>query len=239
MAAPPWLSVLMPTYNGADHLRAALDGILAQGHRRIEVIAVDDGSTDATVAILKSYARKLPLRLVRRQRPGNWVTNTNHALSLAKGDWACFLHQDDVWFKNRLAQLRTFIDQRPSAALVIHPAWYIDSDGKRLGLWRCPLPARAGYQDPRLVMDRLVVQNFIALPAPIFRRKTAVRLGGLQEDVPHSADWDFWLKLAGTGRVGYLPLPLAGFRIHPFSQSFRLSCHEGDVRHRLKAVMVA
>src|SRR5437660_9050514 len=87
--AGPWLSVIMPTYNGAAYLGAALESVRAQGDADIEVIAVDDGSSDDTVGLLESYAGRLPLRVVRRERVGNWGANTNHGLTLARADHVC------------------------------------------------------------------------------------------------------------------------------------------------------
>jgi GT2 family glycosyltransferase len=233
--AEPWLSVIMPTYNGAAYLPAALESIAVQGDPDIEVIAVDDGSTDASMPILISHRSRMPLQIVQREHNGNWVANTNHGLSMARGRWVSFLHQDDVWMPNRLAVLRLIAERRPDAALILHPSWFIDHQGRRLGLWRCPL--RAGLHHPASVVERLLVQNFIALPAPVFQREAARKVGGLQEDLWYTADWDFWLKLAATGPTKYVPIPLAGFRIHPLSQTMRRSSQADELRRQLQVVL--
>src|SRR5438093_1415934 len=80
----PWLSVIVPTYNGAAYLAHALDSIAGQRDEHMEVIAIDDGSADTTPQILRGYARWLPLRIFHR-RVGNWVANTNYGLSSAGG----------------------------------------------------------------------------------------------------------------------------------------------------------
>ncbi len=233
----PWLSVIMPTYNGQDYLAAALDNIRAQGDDGVEIIAVDDGSSDGTLAILEAFAARLPLRIVRRGHVGNWAANSNYGLKLARGEWACWLHQDDLWGKHRLAALRSVLAQRPEAGLVLSPSWYIDPTGRRLGIWRCPLPVRNGPLDARLVVERLLVQNFIALPAPIFRREAALQVGGLQENLWYTADWDFWLKLAGCCRTVFLPRALACFRVHPQSQTIRRSTQRHDFSRQLAVVL--
>ena len=91
----PWLSVIMPTYNGASYLSAALESIAIQLEKDIEVIVVDDGSTDRTISIIRAYTHRFPLRIVERNHSGNWVANTNMGLSLARGEYVSFLHQDD------------------------------------------------------------------------------------------------------------------------------------------------
>jgi len=136
----PWLTVVMPVYNGENYLERALGSVLAQGDRDVEVIAVDGGSTDRTVEILESYTTRLRLKLFRCGRPGSWVAQTNHGLSQARGDYACFLHQDDLWLKDRLVTLRRLVAKAPHVTMFRHSSWFIDPAGRRVGTWRCPLP---------------------------------------------------------------------------------------------------
>ena len=217
----PWLSVVMPTYNGEAYLASALESVVAQGDRDIEVVAIDDGSTDATVSILESFSDRISLTLVRDSHAGNWVANTNRGLLIARGEYACILHQDDLWLANRLRLLKARLVSDPRATLLVHPSWFIDSTGKRLGLWRCPLPQHARAIEPEYMVSRLLVQDFIAMPAPLFRRSVALQVGGLDEDLYQTADWDFWLKLAAAGVSHHLSRPLAAFRIHAQSQTIQ------------------
>jgi len=231
----PWLSVIVPTYNGAPYLGATLASIERQAGDGVEVIAVDDGSADATPAILAEYARRLPLRVFLRPRVGNWVASTNYGLSVARGDYACFLHQDDVWLPDRLRVLRRLVDDEPGVALFLHPARYIDHGGQQVGLWRCPL--QAGKLRPDVVVERLLVQNFIAVPAPLFARAAALRAGGLDEGLWYTADWDFWLRLAAAGPAVYYPRPLAAFRIHALSQTARGVSRADEMRRQIEQVL--
>ena len=224
----PWLSVLMPTYNGAAYLRSALDSVVAQHDPEIECIAVDDGSTDDTVAILRTYADRMALEIVERPRVGDWVANTNIALARARGAFACLLHQDDTWLDGRLRRMKAATDRHPDVDLLLHPAWFIDSRGRRLGPWRCPLPAEPAVIDPAVILPRLMIQNFVAIPSPIFRTTAARAVGGLDDALWYTADWDFWLKLGATSRTLYLPEPLACFRVRPEAQTSRRSVDIAD-----------
>ena len=224
----------MPTYNGAAHLRAALESVRAQA-TGIELIAIDDGSDDGTLATLEQYSQVLPLRIVRRARSGNWVAGSNHGLSLARSEYACFLHQDDLWLPGRTSVLRRAVEATPDAGLVVHPSWFVDERGERLGLWRCPLPA--GKLAPQLVVQRLIVQNFLAIPAPLFRRELALRAGGMDESLWYTADWDFWLTLSRSGLVVHEPEPLAAFRVHGGSQTSQRTRDEAELRRQLEAVL--
>jgi GT2 family glycosyltransferase len=211
----------MPTYNGEATLGDALESIARQADPGVEVIAVDDGSSDGTLKLLDAYTPRLRLRLEIRPHIGNWVANTNRGVQLAGGEFVCFLHQDDVWLPGRLESLRSAIHDNGAVRLWLHACWFIGQDGSRLGMWTCPLPDRRAGLAPAEVLGRLLVQNWVGIPTPLFRRADALAVGGLDESLWFTADWDLWLKLAALGPTRYLPRPLAAFRIHSVSQTAR------------------
>lgn len=225
----------MPTYNGEKYLALTLESILAQDDNNIECIVVDDGSTDHTLSILGAYHNRLPIRLEKRKQ-GNWVSNTNHALSLATGEYACFLHQDDLWFNSRLELMKTLIEKFPDVGLFLHPSIFIDQNGNHVGVWQCPLPANPQVIEPSGMMEKLLVQNFISIPAPIFKRKIALASGGLDNSLWYTADWDLWLKISSVAKTVYHPQPLSGFRIHPHSQTMMRSAYLKEFRRQLEIV---
>jgi hypothetical protein len=213
---PGLLSVVMPTFNGERYLGAALSSVLGQRDDAVELIVVDDGSTDQTVEIVERLTRGTTTRLLRPGRLGSWVAATNLGLREARGEWCCLLHQDDLWLPGRLARLRVELPSTPGA-LLLHDARYVDPSGATLGDWTCPLPP--GDLPSEAFAERLLIQNFIAIPSPTFRRAAALEEGGLDERLWFSADWDLWLRLGGSGPVRFLPETLAAFRLHPESQT--------------------
>ena len=227
----------MPTYNGERYLPAALESIRIQGDSGIEVIAVDDGSTDGTLQILRQSSQSLPLVLIERGRIGNWVANTNHAFSVARGEYLSMLHQDDCWLPERLAVLRGLLADRSPPLWLCHASWFIDANGKRLGKWHCPLPSRPEPLPGDLLRQRLLVQNFLFIGAVIFRRDAALAVGGMDERLSYAADWDFWLKLAVAGDAIYRPEPLSCFRIHDASQTVAISRDSREFERQLDAVL--
>jgi Glycosyl transferase family 2 len=228
----PWLSIVMPACNGERYLDAALQSVQDEGTRGYEIVTIDDGSTDRTPRILRSWAERLPLRIVAHGGRGNWVAASNAALREARGRYACFLHQDDLWLPGRLIAIEREAER--DAALIVHPAVFIGPEGQRLGPWRCPLPE--GDVDPRLFAERLAVQNFIAIPAAAFHRELALRLGAMDESLWYTADWDLWLRLGAEGRLRHIPRPLAAFRIHPESQTM-VRTDLADRRQQLETVL--
>jgi len=225
----PWLSVIMPTYNGDRYLSLALESVLVQHDSDVEIIAVDDGSEDRTLDILRSYAARMPLQVLQHKHSGNWVATSNHGLAVAQAEHACILHQDDLWLLGRLAALRRLVEARSDMALILHATRFIGPQGEKLGTWRCPLPASENGLDPEFVVERLMVANFVAMPAPLFRRDLALQAGGMDESLWFLADWDLWLKLAAAGKSLYLPRTLAAFRIHGKSQTVQRTSHLRDL----------
>lgn len=231
----PWLSVIIPTYNGVAYLAQALDSIAFQDDPRIEVIAIDDGSTDGTIDVLRQYQSRLPLRIIERGRSGNWVANSDYAVRQATGDRVCLLHQDDLWLPGRLAEFRAHVETAPETVLWLHPVWYVDARGTRVGQLTCPLPAGSALTS-EVVLEHLLVQNFISLPAPLFRRDAFLAAGGMDAQLWYLADWDLWLRLAARGTTVYLPRSLAAFRIHAESQTMRRGGDLEDVRDQHRRV---
>ncbi len=232
-----WLSVIMPTWNGSAFLRDALDSMALQNEDDLEIIAVDDGSSDSTIEILEEYSRKLPIILIRQQHTGNWVKNTNTGLSIASGEYISFLHQDDLWLPGRLKILRKMTTICPDLTLILHPSVFIDTAGREVGVWRCPLPGDQKLLLPSDIFPKLLVQNFIAIPAPCFRREALKNTGLLDEHLWYTADWKFWLQLASVGKTLYYPKPLSAFRIHSSSQTAVGSANLLEFKHQMQTVL--
>ncbi|MEO1006731.1 MAG: glycosyl transferase, partial [Cyanobacteria bacterium J06638_38] len=162
---------------------------------------------------------------------------TNYALEVASGVYACFLHQDDLWLEGRLANIKTAIAAYPQASLYLHDSVFIDEHAKPLGIWRCPMSPKRQAIGVDEMKERLLIQNFIAIPAPVFKREIAIASGGLNDQLWYTADWDFWLKLATAGDTCYIPRPLAAFRVHGDSQTIRRSSSVAEFRQQMRLVI--
>jgi GT2 family glycosyltransferase len=230
----PWLSILMPTYNGAAWLGEALASVASQDLDGVELLAVDDGSTDDTLAILRSFESRLPLRVTAGAHVGNWVASTNRALAEAKGEYVSLLHQDDLHLAGRLARMRAVTRENPDVDLLLHQTAFVDERGRRIGLWSCPLPEYPQRASAETILGRLAVQNWIGIPSPVFRARAAREVGGMDEQLWFTADWDLWGKLAARGPVVYLGECLAAFRIHPGSQTVTGSHDLAGLRQQVR-----
>ena len=234
----PALSIIIPVYNGAPYLAGALESVCRQpGLDQIEVIAIDDGSTDGSADILRAYAGKMNLRCLPIDRTGNWAANTNKGVAAAQGVYVCFLHQDDLWLEGRLAWILETIRKRPGCPVMISASLFITPDGCPAGVWRAPFPGAADrLLEPMGWFAPLLVQNYLAIPAPVFRRDLVDARRCLDENLKYTADWKLWLTLAARHPAVYHPQPTVGFRIHPASQTCAITGDQELYRQQLLAV---
>ncbi|WP_186377735.1 glycosyltransferase [Planctopirus ephydatiae] len=235
----PWLSVIMPVYNGEKYLRLALESIESEwnehsGQISMEIIALDDGSSDSSLEILNEFGQRMPLHVICQERGGSWVRSTNRGLSMARGEYFCFLHQDDLWLPGRLKLLLQLSQTYPQAGMLFHAVKYLDDRGRFLGQFRAPL--QHGLNAPQLFVARLLVQNFIAIPAPMVKRSLLDSIGPMNPELWYTADWDYWLSIAQSSPVVYDRRAVAGFRIHNESQTVQRSVAQDRFREQLTTV---
>ncbi|MEO8562918.1 MAG: glycosyltransferase [bacterium] len=233
----PWLSVVMPTYNGERYLRETFESLAVQDERGFECVVVDGGSTDDTRAIIDEFSRTLDVRLFVRPECPNWVGKTNFGFGEAAAEHVCMLHSDDTWLPGRAAAVHRALERHPDVALVLNPSLVIDEDGRTVGRWRCPLQPEPTLYSADALLEHLIVQNFVAVPAPIFRRDAALAVGGIDGDLWYTGDWDFYLKLARTGITLYLDEMLTCFRIHGASLTMEGSANLEAFRAQLETVL--
>jgi glycosyltransferase involved in cell wall biosynthesis len=236
MADKPFLSVVMPVHAGAEWIEATLESVAAEPTDGLEILVIDSSPDDATAAIVERYAERLPLQLLRRPDVTPWQTKTNMGVELARADHACILHQDDLWLPGRVESVRRWIADAPEAVLHLAPSRLIDRHGRRLGRWTCPLPAEQ-MLDPQFLLQRLLVQNFVSVPAPVFRRSAWLGCGGMDEQLWYTPDWDIWVKLSLAGPVVYHDEMTTAFRLHGSSLTVTGSRDANEFRAQMETVL--
>jgi glycosyltransferase involved in cell wall biosynthesis len=233
----PWLSVIVPSHNDQRWLGAALQSLVDQSDPGIEVIVIDASTTDASLQIVSDFSGQLNIRAQRRLDLPSWPEKANYAVEQAGADRLCILHPDDLWLPNRCAKLRKWLALQPDSIMHLHPCYFIDESGKRVGMWRCPLPGGQFPVPAPIFFQRLLVQNFIAVPAPTIRRDAFLRVGGMDSRLWHTTDWDLYFKIASVGSVYYHSCPLACYRIHKRSLGMQGTRNSDDFRKQHEIVI--
>jgi glycosyltransferase involved in cell wall biosynthesis len=226
----------MPSYCGEKWIGESLRSLAVEAADGVEVLLIDGSPTSATRDIAQSYSERLRLRVIERCDLSSWQTKTNFGVQISESKHICWLGVDDVWLPGRSAAIREWIEVAPDAPLHLAPSAIIDACGRKLGVWRCPLPANDELRSA-LVIERLLVQNFVAAPAPVFRKDAWLDCGGLDVDLWYTADWDIWLKLATLGPVYYHDLVTVGFRIHRSSLTVTGSRDPSAFEHQMRIVL--
>jgi glycosyltransferase involved in cell wall biosynthesis len=226
----------MPSFRGEQWIGASLRSVETEWTEGIEILLIDSSPTRDTVNIAREFANRLPLRIFERPDLDSWQKKTNFGVQAACSAHLCWLGVDDLWLQGRAAGARAWIEAAPEAPLHLAPSAIIDAHGKSVGVWRCPLPADRDLRWP-FVTERLLVQNFIAAPAPVFRRDAWLASGGLDESLWYTADWDMWLKLTAEGLVRYHDQMTTALRIHGGSLTSTGSRNAADFGLQLEMVL--
>jgi hypothetical protein len=226
----------MPSYRGEQWIDASLNSLVCEATEGVEVLVIDGGPSSAARDLAQSYSDRLRIRVFERSDLGSWQTKTNFGVEMAESSHVCWLGVDDLWLHGRAAAVRAWIEAAPDAPLHLAPSSIIDRDSRILGVWHCPLPPNVELRSS-LVMERLLVQNFVAAPAPVFRRDAWRSCGGLDENLWYTADWDMWLKLAACGPVYYHNDVTVGLRIHEGSLTVTGSHDTADFSQQMQIVL--
>lgn len=206
----PLISVLMPCHNAAPYVGEAVASVLAQTYPHVQLVIVDDGSTDGSSEILQQLATAHPERiiLVYQNRAGPWAAR-NHALARAHGQFIAFLDADDTWVPEALARLHAALDS--ARADVAWGGWQTTGAGAST-----PSPHLPPAADAAAALDHAFEHGAWPLNALLIHRPRLDALHGFSERLPTAMDFDLWLRLlAGAPVLASVGETLAHRRLYP------------------------
>jgi glycosyltransferase involved in cell wall biosynthesis len=213
---PPLVSVVMPAYNAGTWVLEGIESVLRQTVADLELIVIDDGSSDRTVELI-GRVMDPRFRLIEAPHSGLPAAVRNRAAAECRGAFIAFLDSDDQWLKHKIeAQLARL--ERQGAAGLVHTAAHHLVEGSLV-----PQPSRcpaSGLMPPAASLDHLLVRNFIYLSSVMMRREVldAVRWFDADPRIRGVEDYDLWLRLCETGVVfDYLEEPLLIYNVRPDS----------------------
>lgn len=233
----PLVSVIVPSYNHARFLQESVASLVAQSYPRIELILIDDGSTDGSIAVAEAMAADCRRRFVRfvllRQENRGLSATLNRGLAVAEGVFVCSLASDDRALPEKIAALLEHPAWRdPAVAMVFGDAAFIDAEGRPAYVDRRGRPTgrpaaafgryldyfrsrRPALADPARLgsYESLLGGNPIPAPSVLLRRAAVLEAGGYDEDLLTN-DWSLWLRLARRHRLVFLDRVVACYRRH-------------------------
>lgn len=211
---PPKVSIVIPVYNGEAYLEAAISSVLGQTYAELELIVVDDGSTDGSAALAESFGDRL--RLIR-QRNGGQSAALAAGWAASGGSILGYLSADDLLRPEAVSRGVGALVSRPAAVLVYPDFGLIDADSRTIGSIGAPDYSR-----------RALYAELHCLPGPgaLFRRRAYERAGPWRTDLRQIPDLEFFLRLALEGDFFHIPEVLADFRKHAESTTYRVAPFE-------------
>ena len=203
----PTLSVVMPVHNGGNLLASAVDSVLGQTYPDLELVVIDDRSTDGSRLVLEEYARRdQRVRVVSAAKPG-FVGAVMTGIEVASGPWIARMDADDVSAPTRFEHQMRFLDEHPSIDVVGTSAQVIDPDGSPISIIRYPL-------EDALIKLTLRAATAFAHGSVVMRREPVLEVGGYDAGSFPAEDYALWCRLASAGATfANLDDPLYNYRL--------------------------
>jgi len=232
-ARPLW-SVMIPTFNCNPFLPATLESVLVQdpGPEAMQIEVVDDHSADDPAGIVASLGRGRVDYF--RQRSNVGITkNFAACLNRSRGRLVHMLHGDDCVQPGFYAHMSGLFEANPSMGAGFCRSLYIDGNGRQLAV-TAPEQGNSGLLPDAL--ERLALEQRIMTPSMVVRREVYERLGGFDDRLPCSEDWEMWVRIAAHFPIGYEPATLAAYRMHADSNTGRNTHDAANMRFTRAAI---
>jgi glycosyltransferase involved in cell wall biosynthesis len=213
------VSVVIPAYQAERTLAAAIESVLSQTYTDIDVIVVDDGSTDATGSVAQSYGS--PVTVIRTSNAGVSAAR-NTGIERSSGELIAFLDADDLWAPSKLARQVEVMDSDESIGLVTTSATAVGANLEVLEerrVWPTDDPCAI------LLLNSMVLGQ---LSSALLRRDVVVELGGFDRRFSQCADWDFFLRTGTRSRIATIDEQLVLYRTAQASMSSNIALLESD-----------
>lgn len=236
----PKVTVVIPTYNRARFLPSAVRSAMSQTLREIEIVIVDDGSTDESPSACRELAATDPRICVIRQENRGLACARNAGLAVARSDWVAFLDDDDLWVERALETLveRTNESTRIVVSLALGFVWS-EPDVNAGMILANPTRYRVAPWPPKTPSNPIQLRELMMRPcfpphAALSRAAELESLGRFDESRSAAEDYDMWLKLAARAPIGVVDERLALYRWHPGQMSAPLARQARETRLVLK-----
>jgi glycosyltransferase involved in cell wall biosynthesis len=213
----PSISVVIAAHNGENYLAETLRSVLSQTLPASEILVVDDGSTDDTAGVARSFGEKV--QLITREKSGVSASR-NYGISVANNEWVALLDHDDLWEPDHLENFARMVVEQPETDVCYSGTRRMVADPEtgafHLAARPNPMPTPENFRNT--LMDHC----FFTPSAAMVRRTSVVAVGGFDGYFIYGQDWDLWLRMLHAGcRFAYSGKPTLLYRVHRKSHSHR------------------
>ncbi len=209
----PLVTAIVPCFNSEAYVREALGSLLKQTYRPIEIIAINDGSTDSTAEILKEYQQLYGIQVIEQENQGV-ASASNHGIQASKGEFIVRMDSDDVSLPTRVEKQVRFLTSHPEVVVVGGRLRYMDEAGNDLNrVLKYPL------KHDEILKQVLGGRTAVGGPVAMFRRDACIACGMYREGAQVAEDLDLWLRMSKFGRLANLRDILINYRIRSNSLS--------------------
>ncbi|MEM6560325.1 MAG: glycosyltransferase family A protein [Planctomycetota bacterium] len=225
------ISVTMPAYNAAAFLGVAIQSILDQTHRELELIVIDDGSSDQTLAIARGFAERDGRVVVLETPHGGVSAARNAGIAAARYPWIAVMDADDVAAPHRLARQLEAADREPGVVMWASHVWDIGPTGEKFGVDAKGPPDVAAFEELRAGGELVMLKHSTVM----FRKADAEKVGGYDSRFDSAEDAEFFDRMAELGPIVSIPEPLVSYRRHGESLTMHKFAFQVDVTRYLTA----
>jgi len=208
------VTVIIPSYNREKYIRETIDSVLSQTYENIDIVVVDDGSTDHSREILESYGDRI--RILEHEGRANRGQSAaiNLAMRSTGGKYVAILDSDDVWTVDKIEKQVEYLERHPEIGIVYGNGHAIDEDGKIL--YKLIPPGHREENDP----GRMLLECHFNIPSnAIVRRSAFDQVGEFDESLRSSQDHDMAIRLVEVTKAAFIDEPVWYYRRHPDTQS--------------------
>lgn len=212
----PKVSVIIPVYNGEKYIAYAIESVLCQTYKNIEIIVVDDDSKDKTAEVVRNYQETY--NQTDKQEGLTYIYQTNQGTAAARnkgivnstGEYIALLDYDDIWEPEKIELQVKYMIEHQEVGMVHSDAGFIDKNGNLIDDMKRP----KGFTVYGRCFKELFIQNKIRTSTAVIRSSCLDKIGLFDENIRHCEDLDLWLRLAREFSIGYVDQILCHYRLH-------------------------
>jgi len=211
----PLVSVCIPTYNYARFIGRAIESVLAQTHSDLELIVLDDASTDQTAAVIARYHGDERLSVQCYERNIGLFANFNRCLDAGRGEYVKVLCADDWLHPRSIEDALAAFSRSPSAGMAASSGWLVDARDRVIGLLRAPFGDEPLVPRAQAIGAHADWGNAAGMPTHVLLRREAIAaVGGFEPEFAPASDVHLWLKVLSRYDLAWVPEPRCYLRIH-------------------------